>query len=61
MKTTTNHAKPFRVLITKPDGKCRVEFNKYATLAQAEIDAKALRSYGINAQALSPESLEASA
>lgn len=60
MKTTVNLAKRFRVVITKADGKRCVEFNKYSSLAEAEIATKALRSYGIDAQVLSPDMLEAS-
>jgi hypothetical protein len=55
MTTTANTDKPFRVLVTKPDGKRRVEFNTYVTFAQAEVDARALRSYGIDAQVSSIE------
>lgn len=50
-------AKPFAVLITKLDGKRRVEFNRYTTLAQAQIDAAALRRHGIDARAIDPSEL----
>jgi len=49
--------KPFAVLITKLDGKRRVEFNRYTTLAQAQIDAAALRRHGIDARAVDPGEL----
>jgi hypothetical protein len=49
--------KPFAVVITKLDGKRRVEFNRYATLAQARIDAAGLRRHGIDARAVDPGEL----
>lgn len=50
--------KPFAVFITKLDGKRRVEFNRYATLAQAQIDAAALRRHGIDARATNLDALQ---
>jgi len=50
--------KPFAVLVTKLDGKRRVEFNRYTTLAQAQIDAAALRRHGIDARVVYPNALQ---
>jgi hypothetical protein len=52
--------KPFAVLITKADGLRRVEFQRYATLAEAELNAVALRKHAIDAHAgaLDEEPLE---
>ena len=54
METTIEPTKPYRVLIRPPIGDRVLEFKRYARLADAEIDAKALRGHGIDAHAAGP-------